>query len=143
MTRDIDIVLDLQLADYERLIRPAFEADFVVNDPIHLGSRWLGGLIHLTQIARVDLIFGRDDPFGRSAMERRRRLDHPLIGQTWMLSPEDLILAKLEWSAGASELQLRDVRSMLRLVDPMDWAYLRRQARAMGLADLLDGLHEP
>lgn len=140
MTRDIDIVLDIGRSGYDRLIKPAFEAEFVVNDPIDLGGRWLGGLIHRSEITRVDLIFGRRDPFAGSAMDRRRQLDHPLLGQTWTLSPEDLVLAKLEWSAGISELQLRDVRSIIRLVANLDWSYLERQAAGLGIAHLLESV---
>lgn len=38
MTRDIDIVLDLERSVYDRHIRPTFDAEFVVNDPIDLGG---------------------------------------------------------------------------------------------------------
>ena len=43
MTQDIDVVLDATRADYESRIRPAFESDFLVNDPIDLGGRWMEG----------------------------------------------------------------------------------------------------
>ena len=43
MTRDIDIVLDAGIVDYDRRARPMFDPDFLVNDPIDLGGRWLGG----------------------------------------------------------------------------------------------------
>ena len=142
MTRDIDIVLDLERSGYEHVIQPAFEADFVVNDPIDLDGRWLGGLIHRVEITRVDLIFGRSDPFARSAMDRRRQLVHPLLGRTWALSPEDLVLAKLEWSAGTSELQLRDVRSIIRLVTDLDWLYLEQHAAGLGISSLLDAVRD-
>ena len=140
MTRDIDVVLDATRADYESSVRPAFEADFLVNDPIDLGGRWMGGLIHRTELARVDLMFGRSDVWARSAMVRRQRLDHPTLGPIWVITVEDLILAKLEWSEGTSELQLRDVRSILRLVDDLDWAYLEQYAGALGIRDRLESI---
>jgi len=138
MTRDIDIVLDATRADYESIVRPSFEADFLVNDPIDLGGRWMGGLIHRTELTRVDLMFGRSDNWARSAMDRRLQLDHPTLGSIWVISVEDLVLAKLEWSDGTSELQLRDVRSIVRLVDDLDWAYLERYAAALGIRDRLE-----
>jgi len=74
-------------------------------------------------------------------MVRRRRIEHPILGPTTMSSPEDLVLAKLEWSdGGASELQLRDVRSVVRLNDDLDWDYLRRYAADLGIADLLESV---
>ena len=138
MTRDMDVVLDASLIDHEQRIRPAFERDFLVNDPVDMGGRWMGGLIHRTEIDRVDLIFGRDDSWARSAMQRRRDVDHPTLGNVWMITPEDLVIAKLEWSQGVSELQVRDVRSIIRLVDDLDWAYLEGQAAQLGLAHRLE-----
>lgn len=138
MTRDMDVVLGLAPGDYERQIRPAFEHDFLVNDAIELDGRWMGGLIHKLEIVRIDLIFGRDDPWARSAMERRRRVDHPILGDAWIIAPEDLVIAKLEWSGGTSELHLRDVGSIIRLVDDLDWPYLGRWAVSLGMTDRLE-----
>ena len=51
---------------------------------------------------------------------------------------EDLVLAKLSWSAGTSELQLRDCAQLLRVnADTLDRAYLERWAARLGLADRL------
>ncbi len=138
MTRDIDVVVATTTAVYERRVRPVFENEFLVNDPIDLGGRWLGGLIHRREMTRVDLIFGRRDAWSVEAMRRRQRLEHPTLGEIWMISAEDLVLAKLEWSDGTSELQLRDVRSLLRLVDHLDWAYIERYAVVMGLHERLE-----
>jgi hypothetical protein len=141
MTRDIDIVLDTTPARYATTIRPAFETDFLVNDPIDLGGRWMGGLIHKREIVRVDLMFGRTDAWSRAALERRATLDHPSLGSIWVISVEDLVLAKLEWSEGTSELQLRDVRSIIRLTDDLDWPYVERHAGALGIGDRLESVH--
>jgi hypothetical protein len=138
MTRDMDVVLGISLIDHEQRIRPAFERDFLVNDPVDMGGRWMGGLIHKTEIDRIDLIFGRDDAWARSAMQRRGDVDHPTLGNVWMITPEDLVIAKLEWSQGVSELQVRDVRSIIRLVDDLDWTYLEGQAAQLGLAHRLE-----
>ncbi len=139
MTRDIDIVVDCMASEYEARIRPAFADAYLVNDPIPVGGRYIGGLIHRTEISRADLIFGRADDWALSAMARRRRVDHPILGPTFVISPEDLVLAKLEWSdGGSSELQLRDVRSIIRLNEDLDWAYAERYAAVLGLTTLLE-----
>jgi hypothetical protein len=140
MTQDIDIVLDVTRAEYESRIRPSFESDFLVNDPIDLGGRWMGGLIHRTDLVRLDLMFGRSDGWAHSAMARRQRLDHPTLGPIWVISVEDLVLAKLEWSEGTSELQIRDVRSIVRLVGDLDWPYLEQYAAALGIRDRLESI---
>ena len=140
MTRDIDVVIEASAADYAALIRPTFDSDFLVNDPIDLGGRWMGGLIHRTELVRVDLIFGRSDVWSKAAMDRRQTIDHPTLGPVWVLTPEDLVLAKLEWSDGTSELQLRDVRSIIRLVDGLDWGYLERYAAVLGMSQRLEAV---
>lgn len=140
MTRDIDIVLDTPRSTYDSIVRPAFESEFLVNDPIDLGGRWMGGLIHKREIVRVDLMLGRTDAWARSAMDRRLRVEHPDLGRIWNISPEDLIIAKLEWSDGTSELQLRDVRSLVRLVSDLDWPYLERYAALLGIGARLEAV---
>ena len=140
MTRDIDIVAAIDHAAYESSIRPEFESDYLVNDPIDLGGRWIGGLIHRNEIARADLLFGRDDAWSRSAMSRRRRWRDPSLGPVWMIAPEDLVLAKLEWSEGTAELQLRDVQSILRLNDDLDASYLDRYAAVLGISERLEAI---
>lgn len=137
-TVDIDVVLEATPVDYSTRIRNALSHDFLVNDAIDLGGRWMGGAIHRTEIVRIDLMFGRDDQWSRSAMDRRVRLEHPTLGPIWIISPEDLLLAKLEWSEGTSELQLRDVASLIRLNGDLNWAYLSRYARALGIEARLE-----
>ena len=138
-TRDLDLVLDLDPRDYERRIRPAFEDVYLVNDAIRIGDSAIGGLIHREEIVRIDLMLGRHDAWAKAAFDRRRKVDHPGLGRAPVISAEDLILAKLEWSdGGRSELQLRDCRSVIRIVPDLDWAYLERYAAALGVSDLLE-----
>jgi len=62
------------------------------------------------------------------------------LGWIDVITAEDLILAKLEWSEGTSELQLRDVRSIIRLMHDLDWAYLERYAAVMGISERLQAI---
>ena len=71
-------------------------------------------------------------------MDRRVRWDHPLYGALWVVSLEDLVLAKLDWSKGISELQLRDCRNLLALNrDGIDWPYVERWSAALGVSATL------
>ena len=141
MTRDLDLVLELDPADYERRIRPAFEDVYLVNDLIDLGGRAIGGLVHRTEIIRVDLMLGRRDGWAQQAFARSRVVDHPGLGRAAVISAEDLILAKLEWSdGGRSELQLRDCRSVVRIAPDLDWDYLERYAAILGVSPLLESV---
>jgi hypothetical protein len=76
-------------------------------------------------------------------MSRRRRWIHPAWGPAWVSSLEDLILAKLEWSGGTSELQLRDCASLLRMNrGRVDRAYLSEWARALGVPEEMRQVEE-
>jgi hypothetical protein len=106
-TADIDLVLAMPIREFGR-IRDAFEADYVVNEPIVARGRAMASVVAQSGLGKADLILDRDDAWARSAMARREAWDHPRLGRVWVLSLEDLILAKLEWPGGISELQLRD-----------------------------------
>lgn len=55
---------------------------------------------------------------------------------TWITSREDLILSKLVWARSHSEMQLRDVRTLLD--EPVDWPYLTHWARILNVEGMLD-----
>jgi len=138
-TKDIEIVVDLLPVRYDVVIRPAFEDDYLVSDIAHHGARSLGSVIHKTMIAKADLVFRRQpDPWGASAMARRRTVNDPILGPAWVTSPEDLLLAKLEWSGGTSELQLRDCRNLIRQGPALDWPYIEQYAAVLGVAQLVE-----
>lgn len=136
-TADIDLVLDLDPGEFQRVER-SFGADYVVNPPTGTGDRRYASVVAQTGLGKADLILGRRDAWARSSFARRSRWDHPRLGEVWVLSLEDLVLAKLEWSGGVSELQLRDCANLLRAnAGSIDWTYLERYARALGLSELL------
>lgn len=138
-TLDIDIVTDLAAERYEAIIRPAFEDAYLVNDLIVVEGRGYGSVIHRTEVHKADLIMRRTDPWGIAAFERRRLVDDPALGRAWFISPEDLILAKLAWSdGGASERQLRDSASIVRIQPELDWEYIDRFAGMLGVEPLVE-----
>jgi hypothetical protein len=137
-TADIDLVLSLDPAQFGRIER-AFEDGYVVNAPIGEGPVRYASVVALSGLGKADLILGRTDAWARSVMKRREPWDHPRLGSVWVLSLEDLLLAKLEWSAGVSELQLRDCANLVRAnADRIDWTYLERFARVLGVTEVLD-----
>jgi len=126
----------MPIRDFGR-IRAAFEADYVVNEPIVAEGRAMASVVAQSGLGKADLILDRDDAWARSAMARREAWDHPRLGRVWVLSLEDLILAKLEWSGGISELQLRDCANLLRTNAGVDWSYLERYAHVLGVGGIL------
>lgn len=140
-TLDIDLVIDVPASAYDAIVRPAFEDAYLVNDLVETATGAYGGVIHRTEIEKADLVLRRDDPWSRSAFDRRREVDDPALGRAWVVSPEDLVLAKLAWSdGGASERQVRDAASIVRLHAGLDEPYLDRFARLLGVQDLLEAI---
>ena len=136
-TMDIDVVIAVTIGDFDP-VRRAFEDDFLVADPIDFSGRVMSSLISMASLGKVDLMLARDDAWSRSEMARRKRWDHPEHGPIWVATLEDLLLAKLEWSGGTSELQLRDCRNLVaNNRKSIDWAYLEHWAAALGVRELL------
>jgi hypothetical protein len=134
MTRDIDLVVALLLNDVARLVE-AFGQDYycdesMVRDAVR--RRGMVNLIHQTQLVKIDLVVRKESEYRRLEFERRRRLT--LDGQSfWVVSPEDLVISKLEWARdGESSVQLRDVKNLLS-TPLLDMPYVEKWVRALGL----------
>jgi hypothetical protein len=100
-------------------------------------------IIHVTSGFKVDVFVRKDRPFEQSLMLRRHRAaigDRP--GETILVvSPEDIILLKLEWyriGGGVSDRQWADLLGVLKVqAGKLDEAYLDRWAAELKVEDLL------
>jgi hypothetical protein len=136
-SQDVDVVLDMDAAGFGALA-DALGTSHAVAEPIDYGDFAMASVIGRATAQKVDLILRRTGPFEASAMSRRQRTDIPGLGEVWVASVEDLIIAKLDWSEGTSELQLRDCEQLLRRnTARIDHAYLERWASRLGLAERL------
>jgi len=134
-----DVVNALEQLD----LAQALESDHYFAEPLRVGNRWMASLVDQAGGGKVDQIIRDNDPWARVAMDRRRAWRHPVWGPVWVSSPEDLILAKLGWSEGTSELQLRDCRMLLRMnAQDIDRDYLTRWARTLRVSELLQAVSE-
>jgi hypothetical protein len=140
-TRDIDLVVELEPADADRLA--AAMGDEFSPDPESIRTavarRGMFNLIHRDAIVKVDFVVRKNTPYRVEEFNRRRliEIDRQPI---WIVSPEDLILSKLVWARdGESALQMRDVRELRASLQGLDMAYLRRWADELGVGDLLEG----
>lgn len=139
MTRDIDIVVEIDAGDADRLAA-LFASDFLcepeaVRDAAH--RRGMFNIIHGESIVKVDFIVRKDLPYRLEEFGRRRAID--IGGNTvWIVSPEDRLLSKLHWATDShSELQLTDARNVIACVPDLDWPYIERWAAALAIGDLL------
>ncbi len=139
MTRDIDIVAVLYPAHAVRLVgrlEPEFTCDIeTVRDAI--AARRIFSVVHAASVYKVDIIVRADQEYEIEKFERRRRTE--VAGQSmWVISAEDLVLSKLVWAKDSrSELQLRDVRSIIALQPNLDWTYMNRWALRLTVGTLL------
>jgi|SRR3989344_699466 len=74
-------------------------------------------------------IYGADE---FSGLKLKRRIPKMILSEkVYFLSPEDLILSKLLWSKESeSELQLKDIESVLKFQKKLDLEYIRKWALA-------------
>jgi hypothetical protein len=95
-------------------------------------------VISIADAQKADMIVRSPDPWGESAFARRMNIDDPALGAVWVSSPEDLVIAKLEFSdGGRSDRQMDDCRVIVRTRRDLNWEYLERHAQGLGLRTLL------
>jgi hypothetical protein len=138
MTRDIDIVVELSDRDAGKFI-PLFRNDFYLEPETvreAVNTRGMFNLIHNEYIIKVDFVVRKDGDYRRVEFARRKRIR--VDGRSiCIVAPEDLILSKLLWAKDSgSEMQLRDVRNLLKSVKKLDRRYVGRWVRRLGLISL-------
>ncbi len=144
MTRDIDFVVELSKPDIDRMIKQFHQDFYIERDMIQqaLQKQTMFNLIHMPTVIKVDCIIRKDTSYRREEFSRRQSVNiegHPLT----IVAPEDLILSKLEWAKDTrSEIQMEDVRNLLRTVARLDQNYLKQWATVLGVQTILQELNQ-
>ncbi len=143
---DADVVADLSPAHAEPFVR-RLQSDYYVEETrvrTAIAARRSFNLIHLETMFKVDVFVSKARPYDREALARARKESLTEAASTlraFVASPEDTILAKLEWfRAGGetSERQWADVVGILKtLAGRLDFEYMDRWAVPLGVGDLL------
>jgi len=140
---DADVVAEL-LPHHAAPLVAALRGAFYVPEG-HVASaiaeRSSFNVIHLPTMLKVDIFVARDTPFDRRALDRARDVAVGTGGTMRVCSPEDTLLAKLEWyrrGGQTSERQWTDVIGLLRIGRDLDFGYLREGATELGVSDLLE-----
>ena len=145
-TLDTDIVADLNLRQAQPFAARLAGTFYLDLDSIRAAIRNHGGftVIQLATMFKVDLFIPKDRLFDRQQLARRQPwVADPDSGRViYVATPEDTILAKLEWYRLGNEVsdrQWRDILGVLAVqADRLDVAYMGQSAASLGVKDLLE-----
>jgi hypothetical protein len=140
-TQDVDIVIDPATPEaLDALVRAMPPEEYYVDADAArdaLRRRSMFNVIDQASGWKIDFIVRKDRPFSRD--EFARRMTVSLLGvSVFVASPEDTVVAKLEWSkqSGGSERQRRDIAGIVAMAgDQLDRAYIERWVRDLDLTD--------
>ncbi len=141
-TQDVNIVVRLDRSHVARLsseLRSEFSlSEVALEEALSRGGS--ANLIHLASNFKIDLILSGESDFERSEFERKIRL--AAGGRSfYFCSPEDIVLAKLDWhkkSAGILDRQLRDIQTVMMVQSSLDLEYLRHWSDVLGVRQQLE-----
>ena len=151
LTVDVDLMIDVELPDLQALIAQ-LEIDGLYVDPFegvleyHLPHGHPFGIADGSIGTRADIYVSRRAGLDVAAMGRRRQLmlyTAPLL-EAWFLSPEDVILYKLDYfrqSEGTATKHSTDIAKMLAIQGAnIDDSYIEQWARRLAVHDLWQAL---
>jgi len=146
LTLDADVVARLRMEHADRIVA-LLGSDFYADlDAIRaaIDHHRSFNLIHLETMVKIDVYVAAPSAFVESEFARRIRRDVSASGAPLELdlaTPEDVVLAKLEWfrrGGEVSDRQWRDVLGVLKVQgNRLDVEYLQRWAPDLRVEDLL------
>jgi len=138
MTRDVDIVIELKEGDVDK-IHNLFEKDFYVDEDMILEAirkEGMFNIIHYQSVFKIDFIVRKNNPYRIEEFRRRKKITFE-DAELYITAPEDLILSKLYWAKETmSELQLGDVKNLLKSVKGLDNDYLTKWANYLDIDEI-------
>ena len=144
-TMDIDIVADCKIYHVSAL-KQLLENNYYVDENMMLEAirtKTSFNLIHSATTLKIDIFIYDDDPFQRSAIDRKvkDKLDEEHDSEYYFSSPEDTIIAKLQWydqGNSVSERKWLDIIGIMKVqAQRLDQRYLEIWSKRLGFYDLL------
>jgi len=136
-TLDVDIVADMQLEHIQPLVsalsKEFYADDEMMRDAIQHHSSF--NLVHYETAFKVDIFIRKLRAFDQMQLERRKLsvITTDPEQSVYVVSPEDIILAKLEWyrmGGEVSDRQWRDILGVLKTrAGELDIDYFRTYAK--------------
>lgn len=138
-TQDIDLVIAPSAAQIRNLVNLLPVTEYYVNEETALDALARESQFNVIDFAtgwKIDLIIRKSRAFSRAEFDRRAAID--LFGvELFIVSAEDVLLAKLEWAkAGQSVRQLEDCANLLRVRwGDLERPYLEHWVTQLGLEE--------
>jgi hypothetical protein len=142
-TLDIDIVLDVKKDDIKKLVG-AFQEDFFIDEEavkMALDKKLSFNAIDRETNTTIDCYLVGNNEY--EAERFRRRIVKNIVGvKVDVISPEDLILIKLQWYKNSgSTRHLEDAESILKITE-VDLEYIKKWAERQETIEILENLSE-
>lgn len=119
-TADIDIVVELKIKDVlilRAMLAQLGKANYIDKGMMEeaIASQGEFNFVHGSTGVKVDFWVPKSDPFEN--MRMKRRIAKRIFGQTvYFISPEDLIISKLQWrKISPSSRHMEDIESILKI----------------------------
>lgn len=140
-TKDVDIVVDVSgpggIKSLIEALAPEIEFGGQVQfDTLTWGRRHIGNPVG-NSLVRIELFELFDDDFVQTQFSRRKRISVPQLSiQSWIPTPEDIVVQKLRW--GRSK-DLDDALDILAIMDPgtLDMPYIENWCTTHKTSDRL------
>ena len=139
-THDLDVIVSLTVESATALAA-AFPPPFYADEGWIREAAALGEFFNIIDPAlglKIDFWPLKDDAYSKEQFARRQPV--MVFGRlVWMLTAEDIILAKLLWNKmSSSELQMRDIVSVWKTQQAtLDINYLRTWAARLSVGEML------
>lgn len=138
-TQDVDLVIAPTADQLRTFIALLPRDEFYADEGAALEALRLEGQFNLIDLRfgwKVDLIIRKSRPFSREEFDRRRVVE--LEGANVPIAtPEDVLIAKMEWARmSESARQVEDAARILRVrAAQLDQAYMERWVAELGLEE--------
>lgn len=143
-TQDADITVEPFVAKSDQFFAAIKDSFYISRSAMKQALEECGSfnVIHLASAFKIDVFIRKDRPFDRQMLARRRQIKLSDAHSPFaVISPEDIILLKLEWfrdGGRTSERQWSDVRGIIRVQGKnLDAEYLEKWADVLGVSELL------
>lgn len=138
-TQDIDVVIAPSREQLSSLMEyfgePTYASD--KDDALDaLRRRSMFSVIDRRDVWKIDFIVRKERPFSQREFGRRQKVD--ILGVSlYAATPEDVLLAKLEWAKlGESERQINDAAGIIHVQgSKLDVDYVERWVAALDIED--------